>query len=230
MELTLPRAVTHHIVDVLRLKRGSTLELFNGNGNNYAATLVSHDRQARIQLGESSPATNESPLKVTLWQAVSRAERMDASVRQAVELGAIGIQPIMTQRCQVKLDPKRAAKRHAHWSSIIVSASEQSGRATLPVLAPLKTLAQALEQRKGDHLGIVMSPETCDSLGSFQPEATPQHVDLLIGPESGFSAEEVRQAVDAGCIALRAGGRILRTETAGPAALAILQARFGDLT
>lgn len=228
--LELPRNSSHHIADVLRLKAGAELDAFNGDGYTYAAKLLESGKRCRIQLLTAEVADTESPLHISLWQALSRGERMDASVRQAVELGAKAICPIVTQRCQVRLDEKRAAKRHAHWSSIIISACEQCGRATLPTLAPLTPLQQALTQREPDRCSLVLAPGASQSLGHYSPSVKPQSIDLLIGPESGLSDTEIDQAIDAGFVPLSAGSRILRTETAGPAAIAILQARFGDLT
>ena len=228
-ECQLPKSAAHHVVDVLRLKPGAALELFNGDGYHYQATLQSADKRASVLITDAQKSTCESPLKICLWQGLSRGERMDASVRQAVELGASEIRPIETARCQVKLDAKRASKRHVHWSSIIESAAEQSGRARIPTLATLTSLREAMAARDKTRIGIVMAPAAERALGQFSPTLPLQHIDVLIGPESGLSDEEIAQAVNSGFTPLSAGRRILRTETAGPATLAILQARFGDL-
>lgn len=229
-ELTLDKAPSHHLADVLRLKAGGELDVFNGDGLVYQAQLLEAGKRCRLALLSSHSTNTESSLHICLWQGLSRGERMDASVRQAVELGAHSIRPVVTQRSQVRLDEKRAAKRHQHWTSIIVSAAEQSGRAVIPRLHPLASLEHSLQARNADSLGLVLAPGAPTSIGRFVPESRPQTADLLIGPESGFAETELEAAQAAGFMPLSAGHRILRTETAGPAAIAILQARFGDLT
>lgn len=225
----LPRHSAHHLIDVLRLADGHAIELFNGDGQLYSATLEILGKQAQAKVLTESVAETESPLKICLWQGLSRGERMDASIRQAVELGVSAIRPVTTQRTQIRLDTRRAGKRHEHWSAIIISAAEQSGRAQLPALAPLDSLDNSLRERERDTQGIVMVPGAPESIGSYSAAQTPAKIDLLIGPESGLTETEIEHAICSGFTPLAAGKRILRTETAGPSVISILQARFGDL-
>ncbi len=227
--VVLPKASSHHLLDVLRLNEHQALELFNGDGKRYQATLKVQGKLAAADVLGAEQADSESPLHICLWQGLSRAERMDASIRQAVELGASEVRPISTERSQVRLDTKRSAKRHEHWSAIIVSAAEQSGRTRLPTLAPLASLNDSLRERDRSATGVVLVPGATESLGSYSWTETSKRIDVLIGPESGLSEGEITNAVSNGFTPVSLGRRILRTETAGPCVISILQARFGDL-
>ena len=228
-ELALPKAPSRHLLGVLRGTIGDALCLFNGDGRDYAATLIEAGRTARVRIDAARENVTESPLAATLVQGVSRGDRMDATVRQAVELGASRIVPVQTRRGAVRLDAARAAKRHDHWRGIVVSACEQSGRARLPALEPLAPFDDWLAAfDAASTTGLVLVPEAERSIASVPLEAGPD-VTLVIGPESGLDPLEVEVALAAGLHAAHLGPRVLRTETAGPAALALLQARHGDL-
>jgi 16S rRNA (uracil1498-N3)-methyltransferase len=225
-EVLLDEGASHYVLRVLRLGAGDPLVLFNGDGFDYAGQIApAEGRGARIILGDRLPAASESPLTLTLVQAVSRGERMDQTLQKATELGVAAIQPILTERVEVRLGGRRLEKRERHWLGVIRSACEQSGRGRVPALLPLVTLDEWLG-RTAQALRLALHPGAADSLAS-QPVGS-AGVELLVGPEGGLSGSEV-QRIEAGNVVLvRLGPRVLRTETAGPAALAVLQARGGD--
>ena len=233
-EITLGREASRHLGGVLRARPGDAVCLFDGDGHDYRAELIEAGRTARLRVLSRTPNPSESPLAITLVQGVSRGDRMDATVRQAVELGVARIVPVLTRRAQVSLDAARAAKRHAHWSGIVVSACEQCGRSRVPALEPLRDLGEWLaddapagvDRERTD--GFVLSPDASGGLGEGSLAGTA--VTLIVGPEGGLDESETAYAVEAGYRAVRFGPRTLRTETAGPAAIAVLQSRYGDLS
>ncbi|MES2740200.1 MAG: 16S rRNA (uracil(1498)-N(3))-methyltransferase [Pseudomonadota bacterium] len=226
--LTLPEAVAHH-VQVLRLAPGAVLTLFNGEGGEYSATL-SHIERRRVEVEVKAFAARdvELPYAVTLAQALPEAAKMDWIIEKAIELGASGIQPLAAQRCVVRLSAERAAKRLAHWQGIIVSASEQSGRNRLAQLGQVDDYQQWITQQDL-HKRIILSPRAEQSLADWARHRPPQAVTLVIGPEGGLSEAEEQAALAHGALALAMGPRILRTETAGLAALAALNASWGGM-
>ncbi|AFJ03396.1 Ribosomal RNA small subunit methyltransferase E [Methylophaga frappieri] len=225
-EFELPAAICRHAVQVLRLKAGSEIHLFDGVGNEYLAVLTSVDKRSSwARLERQLAVQNESPLAVTLLQGISRGERMDYAIQKAVELGVSDIVPVVTERCNVSLSAERAEKRHLHWQGVMVAACEQSGRAVLPVLQSVQPLEEAIHTTKGT-CRLVLDPQSGQSM---QALAKPEAVTLLIGPEGGLSDREVAQAVEAGFTPIQFGPRVLRTETASAAALAVVQALWGDL-
>ena len=228
-ELALSKEASRHLLGVLRGAPGDALRLFNGDGHDYDAELVETTRAARVRILAARPNPNESALRVTLVQGVSRGDRMDATVRQAVELGVSRIVPVRTRRSAVRLDEARAAKRHAHWHGIVVSACEQSGRARVPDLEPLAELADWLGAfDPASACGGVLVPGAERRLVDV-PRADGADIAIVVGPESGLDETETAAALAAGLHAASLGPRVLRTETAGPAAIALLQARHGDL-
>ncbi len=226
----LPRSQARHAVRVLRLKAGEEIILFNGDGAEYRAVIERPTEDGLVvQVRESQAADREAPLPVTLAQGVSSGERMDFTLQQAVELGVAAIQPLVTSRSIVRLDAERAAKRLAHWQGVVIAACEQCGRNRVPRVEPLRaidewTRALAREPAAGGRL--LLSPRAPTGLRNLErPEAG---VLLLAGPEGGLAPEEERDALAAGFSAVRLGPRVLRTETAALAALAALQALWGD--
>jgi 16S rRNA (uracil1498-N3)-methyltransferase len=221
----LPEAAFRHAVQVLRLREGDTLTLFDGHDNEYEATLIMvARREARIRVGASRLVSRESPLHITLLQAVGKGERMDWALQKATELGATALVPVLSQRCNVHLDDTRWQKKQAHWQGVIVGACEQCGRNRLPALHAPVDLATALAAVDAE-ARLILDPTAEDGLARAQ---RPRSVALLIGPEGGLTAEEVAQARASGFHGLRLGPRILRTETAAAAALAVIQAAWGD--
>ncbi|MGQ0751857.1 MAG: 16S rRNA (uracil(1498)-N(3))-methyltransferase [Betaproteobacteria bacterium] len=226
----LPPAAAHHLAHALRLAPGDAVTLFDGRGIEYAAVIVRVESgEVTLDVAHGRNVDRESPLAVTLAQGISSAERMDYTVQKAVELGVATIQPLQTHRGIVRLDRARALKRCAHWRAIAVAACEQCGRNRIPEVLPVMTLRDWLGQGTANEgeLRILLSPDA-----SLDLKALPRPhngVTLVAGPEGGLSAEERRDAERAGFVALRIGPRILRTETAALAAVAAMQALWGDL-
>ncbi len=225
--LRLPDSAAHHAFRVLRMKAGDRLTLFNGDGQNYAAELIragKDDVSAKIT-GQTA-AGNESPLKVTLAQAISSGDRMDFTLQKAVELGISAIQPLAAERSVVKLSGERAEKRREHWQNVVISACEQSGRAVVPAVAAAMPLDQWLGQTHDFALKIMLAPSAEQTLHDLPEPAGA--ICLLIGCEGGFSPQETLAAASCGYTQVRLGARVLRTESAALAALAALQTLWGD--
>ncbi|MDX1653979.1 MAG: 16S rRNA (uracil(1498)-N(3))-methyltransferase [Candidatus Competibacteraceae bacterium] len=216
----------HYLTRVLRLKPGAPLVVFDGRGGEYRAVLTRVERRrARLRLEDFDPREVESPLAVTLAQAVSRGERMDYTLQKAVELGVTAIQPLLTGRSVVNLAGERQARRLEHWQGVVVGACEQSGRNRIPELLAPRELEPWLGNFQGR--GLLLDPEAVGSLAQWPFSQEP--LTLLIGPEGGFNPRELAAARGAGFQGVRLGPRVMRTETAGVAALAVLQALWGDL-
>jgi 16S rRNA (uracil1498-N3)-methyltransferase len=218
----------HHVLNVLRLRVGDTLVVFDGSGHEFAAEIESCTQsRVRVRVLEPRPAVGESPLRITLVQAVSRTDRMDWTLQKATELGVHAIAPVLSARSVVKLDAEQARRKVEHWRAIVVNACEQSARSTLPAVREPEPLMHYLARPRTSNRSVVLDPSGASDLA-----ATPGgdgDLELLIGPEGGFEPAELEFAARSGFEARRLGPRILRTETAGVAALAILQALHGDL-
>ena len=226
--VALPESAAAHLVRVLRLQQGDACVLFNGDGHDYAARLSSvGKREVLADIQSAQAIANESPLHLTLVQGIARGEKMDLILQKATELGVAAIIPVMAERTEVKLDAERTEKRMAHWRSVIASACEQSGRARLPGLSAPTALNDAARGIASDALRLTLDPTGDVSLATVQ--VTTGAVAVAIGPEGGWSPRDRDTLSAAGFTGLRLGPRILRTETAGLAAIAALQSRFGDL-
>ncbi|BCL76892.1 ribosomal RNA small subunit methyltransferase E [Jeongeupia sp. HS-3] len=224
--LSLPESLARH-VQVLRMQPGETITLFNGHGGEFAATVTAMGkRNVDIEIGTHDPVERESPLHTVLLQAVSSAERMDYTIQKATELGVSHIVPVYSQYCQQRLSGERAEKRLAHWRAVAAAACEQSGRTRVPQIAAVTALADALVALSPVGVRLLMSPVGAVAFRSLPDAIT--SVAMLVGPEGGLSAAEEALALAAGFTPLVLGPRILRTETAGPALLALAQARWGD--
>ncbi len=222
----LPDAAAHHATRVLRLAIGDALTVFTGAGGEYAATLVAADRRAAtVRIDAFDPVERESALAVTLAQGVAANDAMDYAIRKAVELGVAAIQPLVTERSAPLPAGDRADKRLAHWRQVVVAACEQCGRNRVPDVAPARSIGEWLAAWSGP--GFLLAPDGMTSLSAIGAPAAPPA--LLVGPEGGCTAREIDAATACGFTKLRLGPRILRTETAGVAALAVLQAAWGDL-
>jgi len=223
----LPPEQSHHIGRVLRLAAGDALILFDGRGNEYDAAIERLGKtNVTLTTSEARQVDRESPLDVTLAQGISTGERMDYTVQKAVELGVKAIQPLTTERSVVRLDAERASRRVAHWQSVAVSACEQCGRNRVPPVHAVTTLTAWLGAHDTSACRITLAPEASVRLAEL-PRAGGSIV-LLVGPEGGLSPREHADAVAAGFTAARLGPRVLRTETAAVAALAVLQTLCGD--
>ena len=235
--IDLPAPVAHHAARVLRLREGDPVTLFNGEGGESEARLTRiGSRSVSAMVGKHHAVERESPLQVTLLQGLAGAERMDYVIQKAVEMGVATIAPVTMARSVTRLDAARAAKRAEHWRSVIVASCEQCGRNRLPILHPLRDFDAALASpddpgagpaaTTGAALSLVLSPSEGSSLTAFdRPSGA---IRLLIGPEGGLAPEELTAAHRAGFRNVRFGPRVLRTETAGVAALAAMNALWGD--
>ena len=222
----LPDNVVRHL-NVLRVKNTEEIVLFNGNGKAYPALPeVLEKRRASVRIVREEATDNESPLNITLVQAVSAAERMDFTLQKSVELGVAEIRPVISERCVVRLSGERAEKRVARWQEIVVSACEQSGRNIVPKVLPLTTYAQALQQLPQETTKLLMSLNRAQKLSDVRPQSG--KVVFMVGPEGGWTEKEEQQAFDAGFQSVTLGKRVLRTETASLAAIAAMQTLWGD--
>lgn len=214
---------------VLRLRVGDRLLVFDGEGGEFEATISAIGKtSATLRVGEKTLASAESLLRVHLVQGISRGERMDFIVQKATELGVKRITPVLTEFGVVKLDAARAAKRREHWHRVAISACEQCGRVRLPLIdtpIPLKNWFGNKPQHVDSE--IILKPGATTPLKHIGSPAT--KICVLIGPEGGFSKTEYEDAEVAGFRAVSLGPRVLRTETAAIASIAILQSEWGDL-
>jgi 16S rRNA (uracil1498-N3)-methyltransferase len=225
--IDLPPGAAHHVLRVLRLQVGAALTLFDGEGGEYRAELAqASTRAVAVRVIEHRDTERESPLTLTLVQGLAAADRMDYAVQKAVELGAAAIAPVIATRSVARLEGERAARRVEHWRQIVIAACEQSGRNRLPTVHPPCVLGAWLGAPSQAGLRVLLLPDASDSLADLTRPAG--SVELLVGPEGGFTAEEAATARAAGFQPVRLGARILRTETAGVAMLAALQALWGD--
>ncbi len=227
--LQLDEEQSRYVGRVLRLRVGDAIAVFNGEAGEFAATISGLGKtSAAITIGSAIESSTESPLRVHLVQGVSRGERMDLIVQKATELGVKRISPVLTEYGAVKLDQARSAKRREHWQKVAESACEQSGRIRPPLIDEPLTLKSWLgaKTREAD-VDLILRPDATTPMASLQPPKT--KVCLLIGPEGGFSDIEYDDASVAGFTAVSLGPRVLRTETAAIAAVAIAESMWGDL-
>lgn len=226
-EAQLSQAASHHLVKVLRVKTGDAIELFNGNGKNYHAIITSAShKQCSARVDSVNNCNTESPLAITLLQGLSRNDRMDTTLQKATELGVNHIVPVICERSKFKLDKTRTEKKLQHWRQVVISACEQSGRCTVPNLHAPLSLNVAVSSVNQAHRFVLMPQAPA---GLVNDAVTHKEVCVLIGPESGLTDNELELALQHQFTAIRIGTRVLRTETAGPAVIAVLQNRWGDL-
>ncbi|MCK6389613.1 MAG: 16S rRNA (uracil(1498)-N(3))-methyltransferase [Azonexus sp.] len=224
----LPEPVARHAVRVLRMPPGAPMVLFDGLGGEYPAHILRIERdRVLVELGAWCDVERESPLAVTLVQAIQAGDKMDFTIQKSVELGVRDIVPVESRRSVLRLAGERAGKRVAHWQGVAASACEQCGRNQVPIVAPLEKLEHWLARPAGGVLRLMLAPDAEQTLADIQIAGP---VQLLIGAEGGLDPQEVIAARQAGFVGVRMGPRILRTETAGLAALAALQALWGDFT
>lgn len=226
----LEASACHHLLNVLRAKVGTEVELFNGEGGAFSARLIEASRRrATAQIFDFQSNDFESPLNITLAQGVSKGDRMDFTIQKAVELGVTRIVPIITSRSQFRLNAERQDKRINHWRGVIVSACEQCGRNRLPELTQALDLADFIASPAEDGgIKFYLHPQSERSLLGIK-NPTPHSITLLIGPEGGLEEREIEFAKAHGYGGLSLGPRVLRTETAGLTVLAALQTLWGDL-
>ncbi|WP_148863991.1 16S rRNA (uracil(1498)-N(3))-methyltransferase [Marinobacter fonticola] len=225
-EVDLEDQAANHVGRVLRMQTGQQIELFNGDGHDYPATLTDvSKKRVQVRLGKPVANVSESPLQVHLGQVVSRGDRMDYAIQKSVEMGVDRITPLVSERCEVKLKGDREDKRLRHWQQVAISAAEQCGRARVPAIEPVSTLADWFAATEATDLRLVLHHRTAQSLAGL---AKPETLALLVGPEGGLSDEEIQAAEEVGFLPAALGPRVLRTETAPVAALAVCHWLWGD--
>jgi len=224
----LPEDKAHHAVHVLRIRGGEDITLFNGRGGEYRARVSSiHKLKIGVDVLEHRAIERESPLRVALVQGVSSGERMEFTIRKAVELGVAEIHPVLAAGSVARPKGERAAARQGHWQKIAISACEQCGRNRIPAVQALVNASDYRPTLEDDCLKILLSPASELPLSKFVGKEKKNFL-LAAGPEAGFDAKEEKAFLDAGFVPVRLGPRILRTETAALAALAALNALLGD--
>ncbi|RNF51797.1 16S rRNA (uracil(1498)-N(3))-methyltransferase [Marinomonas hwangdonensis] len=231
--LTLPDSAFQHLCKVLRLKSEHPIRVFNGRALNgqvgqFNATLCDVEkRSATVQITDFEALDNESPIQVTIGQTLSRGERMDYAIQKSVETGVYAIQPLFSERCEVKLHDSRAEKRQQHWQQVAISAAEQCGRAVVPIVYPPLELKDWVVNCN-EMLKFTLHHHSAKPIGQFE-QPTHNRIALLIGPEGGLAEKEVQLAEKSGFNAITLGPRVLRTETAPVVALSVINALWGDI-
>ena len=227
-DVNLPAAAANHVARVLRLRAGAAIVAFDGSGDDYRCEIVAVEGvSVRVRVGPRSPGLPESPLRITLVQAVSRGETMDWTLQKATELGVHTIVPVLSARSVVRLDDRQAESKLRHWRAILAGACEQCGRSIVPEIRQPQELSRYLASSAREGQRFALSPTGPASLAGLT--SVGGRVKLLIGPEGGLDDAELERAATAGFAPVRLGPRVLRTETAGIVALAVLQATWGDL-
>ena len=225
--INLSKMAAHHLQCVLRSTVGKNFILFNGEGGEYSAKISAINKNyVQVEVGQYYPVQRESSLNVVLCQAVLRSEKMDYVLQKAVELGVAQVIPLLTERCALKLSAERWDKRWLHWQAIMIAACEQSGRTKLPHIAKPQSFAQAIDHSKRG-LGILLTPGAPRMIQQLVLSSL--ELTLLVGPEGGWSEQELALAQALGYQFIQLGPRVLRTETAGVVALTLLQGNFGDM-
>lgn len=228
--VTFDASQSRHLARALRLRPGDTIIASDGSGRDYAVRLDAVGaRVTGTIIGEATGGAAESPLAITLVQALPKSDKMESIVRAATELGVAAVQPAFTARTVVRLSASAALERAARWQRVAREAAKQCGRRVVPVVAAPATLDVCLEAARDSDLALCLWEANAPSLASALPDRPLRRAAVLIGPEGGLETAEVDRARRAGWQVVNLGGRVLRTETAGPAVIAMLQARFGDL-
>ena len=225
--MELPAEAAHHATKVLRMAEGDAVMLFDGRGGEWHGRLRRSGKAMTVVLESYDAVDRESPLRITLIQGLPAADKMDWIIQKAVELGVAAIRPVVAKRSVIRLSGERMERRVAHWQAVAVAACEQCRRNVVPEVPSLVDLPQFLsEARASDELRLVLAPGADCRLADLSRPSGP--VTLLVGPEGGLEDGEVAAAKSAGFRAVSLGPRVLRTETAGPAALAAMMALWGD--
>lgn len=216
-----------HLIRVLRMNDGDPVRLFNGDGHEYAGQLCNvQKKSASVLVGDILRSEADTPLKLQLGQVVSKGDRMDFTIQKATELGISDITPLWSERCEVRLKGERLDKKMEHWQKVAISACEQSGRNRIPTIHQPQYFADWAKNNNAD-VRLLLHPHRQKPLRDYPQPAS---VALLVGPEGGFSEQEVEMAMSSGFAGLTLGPRILRTETAALAALSVFQFQWGDFS
>lgn len=226
-QITLEPEASHHLVTVLRIKQGRKILLFNGQGGEFSAQLVvANKRAAVVAIDEFADKNNESPLSIHLGICLIKNDRFDWLLQKATELGVTTITPLISQYTDNKIPSEKLPKKIKHWENILVNAAEQSERTLLPPINPPQKLKTWQEERR-EKAKFILHPSV--SGGFDKAPQTFSSAALLVGPEGGFSEEEVATSTADGFVPVSLGPRILRAETAPLAAISLLQYRYGDM-
>ena len=226
-EIALSDEAANHVGRVLRMNPGQALELFDGTNLTFAAEIVHADKKSvRVLLTQSREESRESPLHLHLGQVMSRGEKMEFTIQKAVELGVNTITPLFSERCGVKLDEQRLAKKIQQWQKIVIAACEQCGRNSIPEVREAMSL-EAWSAEKEEGLKLNLHPRASQSINTLPLPVS--RVRLLIGPEGGLTADEIAMTARYDFTDILLGPRVLRTETTALTAVTALQVRFGDL-
>ncbi|MGB1110008.1 MAG: 16S rRNA (uracil(1498)-N(3))-methyltransferase [Gammaproteobacteria bacterium] len=220
----------HHLLKVLRARLGDRVALFNGDGREFSGDIVEIARHsASVLIDAESPAAEESPLRIILGQCISRGQRMDVAVQKAVELGVGEIVPLSSDRSYSMGTAKAIEKKLEHWRAIVISACEQSGRGIIPTLHPVTYFKDFIEQRRlAGQETLIPSPTATATARELAPPKEDSALAIAIGPEGGFSEEELEYAEKHEARLISLGPRVLRTETATIATLSLVQGLWGD--
>ena len=223
-------AAAHHLGRVLRATVGDVVQAVDPGGALLSVRLTAiAARRAEGLIVSRGPLATESPLDLTLAQGVPKGDKMDGIIRMATELGVTRVVPLLTARTVVRLEPTRWSSRLGRWQRIAKEAAQQSGRAAVPEIAVPREVSSWAREAGATGLLICLWEEECDGLDKRLPAGPCHRVTVVVGPEGGLTADEVRGLADAGAIVAGLGPRLLRTETAGAVAVALLQSRYGDL-
>jgi 16S rRNA (uracil1498-N3)-methyltransferase len=226
--ITLDEFASHHALRVMRVKVDDFLILFNGDGFEYRGRVSDINKKTiNVEILSKEKNNSESPININLFQSISSNEKMDMVIQKATELGVSSIQPIFTSRSTIKLSLDRTKKRVIHWKQVSISACEQSGRSKIPTIKLPIEFDQISEGIKTNSLNLLLHPDNLEESSNL-PNEYSGDINVFIGPEGGFSQDEVRLLKKQNCINIKLGPRILRTETAPLAIIAILQYKYGD--
>ena len=220
----------HHALRVMRVKVNDPLILFNGDGFEYKGQVNGINKKTiNVEILSKEKNNNESPISINLFQSISSNEKMDMVIQKATELGVSSIQPIFSSRSTIKLSLDRTKKRLLHWRQVAISACEQSGRSKIPIIKSPILFDQITEEIKSlkDSLSLVLHPHNHQQSSNL-PKDYYGDINIFIGPEGGFNKDEILLLKQENCINMQLGPRILRTETAPLAIIAILQYKYGD--
>ena len=219
---------SHHALRVMRVKVDDFLILFNGDGFEYRGRVSDINKKTiNIEILYKEKNNNESPININLFQSISSNEKMDMVIQKATELGVSSIQPIFTSRSTVKLSLDRIKKRLIHWRQVSISACGQSGRSKIPTIKSPIGFDRFVEGITTNSLNLLLHPDNSKESSNL-PNKYSGDINIFIGPEGGFSQDEVLLLKKQNCINIQLGSRILRTETAPLAIIAILQYKYGD--
>ena len=219
---------SHHALRVMRVKVDDFLILFNGDGFEYRGRISDINKKTiNVEILSKEKNNSESPININLFQSISSNEKMDMVIQKATELGVSSIQPIFTSRSTIKLSLDRTKKRVIHWKQVSISACEQSGRSKIPTIKSPIEFDQISKGIKTNSLNLLLHPDNLEESSNL-PNQYSGDINIFIGPEGGFSQDEVLLLKKQNCINIQLGPRILRTETAPLAIIAILQYKYGD--